>query len=286
MNNKLQRLASKMADLLPEKHFESPQECFDLFKDLWKKQYDYLSNFDSSSLLKLVFYIYSYKNTGNFKLSDNILNKLGFATLFITQGDTYVRECDSCLGSGDVECNDCNGKGLIKCDYCYNTGEEECSSCEGEGVTYQDGEEEECEDCQGKGKDTCSNCGGDTELHCDQCNGSGVEDCHNCGGGGEIDTNEKVFDYYVIATWDKFIKDRCELNEGSMEPALSEYDFDRLRDNYIIIGYDENHKEFRRAVQTNEVYCTTYEDEPKLFVNHSLTLWMWIEDKGIDKYTL
>jgi hypothetical protein len=287
MNNKLQRLATKMFDLLPSQHFESPQECFDQFRDVWKKQYDYLNHFDSSSLLKLILYIYSYKNTGNFKLADNILNKIGFASLFITQGEIFREECDWCQGAGERSCGNCSGDGVITCSSCNGTAEEECSSCDGEGVTYQHGEEEDCDSCQGTGKvDGCSTCGGVGEEECSRCDGSAVENCDDCDGTGEVDTEEKVFNYYVIATWNKFIKDRCELNAGTMEPALSEYDYDRLRDDYIIIGFDETHREFRRAVQTNEVYCTTYEDEPKLFANHSATLWMWIDDDGMDNYTL
>ena len=286
MNDKFQRLAIKMVDLFPTKHFESPQECFDQFKVIWKQQYDYLSNFEASSLLKLIIYIYSYKNTGNFNLSDNMLNKLGFASLFITQGEMYKQECEWCNGDGDVSCNECIGDGATVCTSCDATGEEECSSCDGEGVTYENGESEECSSCDGKGKESCNNCGGDGSVTCEECGGRGVNSCDDCDGTGEVDSSEKIFTYYVIATWNRFIKDKCELNMGTMEPALSEYDFDRLRDDYIIIGYDETHKEFRRGVQSNEVYCTIYEDEPKLFRNYSATFWLWLDDAGIDKYTL
>lgn len=286
MNDKSQRLAVKMVDLFPDGPFESPQACFDLFKNIWSQQYDYFSNFDSSFLLKLIINIYSYKNTGNFKLADSLLNKLGFASLFITQGNTYQEECSRCNGNGDYHCTSCEGDGSVNCNTCGGDGEDECYECGGEGVTHQHGEPEECETCQGSGKYTCGNCSGIGTDECGKCEGFGNESCDECGGEGMVDTDEKIFDYYVIATWNKFIKDRCELNEGTMEPALSEYDFDRLRDDYIIIGLDESHKEFRRAVQTNEVYCTTYTDEPKLFTNHSATLWMWVDDDGIDKYTL
>jgi hypothetical protein len=286
MNDKFQRLAVKMVDLFPTKHFESPQECFDQFKVIWKQQYDYLSNFEASSLLKLIIYIYSYKNTGSFKLSDNMLNKLGFASLFITQGEMYKQECEWCQGAGNVDCSYCDGDGIVPCENCESRGEVECSSCDGQGVTYQHGEEEECEECQGTGKETCSDCAGEGNTTCNQCSGSAIQACDDCDGTGEVDSSEKIFTYYAIATWNKFIKDRCELNAGSLEPALSEYDFDRLRDDYIIIGYDETHKEFRRWVQSNEVYCTIYEDEPKLFRNYSATFWLWLDDDGIDKYTL
>lgn len=287
MNDKFQRLAIKMVDLFPTKHFESPQECFDKFKIIWKQQYDYLNNFDASSILKLILYIYSYKNTGNFKLSDNILNKLGLISLFITQGEIYQEECPSCNGNGEHSCGYCDGDGVVPCENCESRGEVECSSCDGEGVTYQHGESEECEECQGTGKETCSDCGGEGSTTCDNCGGSGNESCDDCGGTAEVDTQEKVFTYYVIATWNKFIKDTCELNVGTTEPALSEYDFDRLRDDYIIIGYDESHKEFRRWVQSNEVYCTFYEDDPRLYKNHSTTLWFWLDDEDkINSYTL
>jgi hypothetical protein len=215
-----------------------------------------------------------------------MLNKLGFASLFITQGEMYKQECEWCQGAGNVDCSYCDGDGIVPCENCESRGEVECSSCDGQGVTYQHGEEEECEECQGTGKETCSDCAGEGNTTCNQCSGSAIQACDDCDGTGEVDSSEKIFTYYAIATWNKFIKDRCELNAGSLEPALSEYDFDRLRDDYIIIGYDETHKEFRRWVQSNEVYCTIYEDEPKLFRNYSATFWLWLDDDGIDKYTL
>ena len=65
MNDKLKRLASKMVDLFPSE-FSSPQDCYDLFQNIYKKQFDYFSYFEPENLIKLVFYLYSYKTTKDF----------------------------------------------------------------------------------------------------------------------------------------------------------------------------------------------------------------------------
>ena len=68
MNDKLKRLAIKMVDLFPSE-FSSPQDCYNLFQDIYKKQFDYFSYFEPENLIKLVFYLYSYKTTKDFRLA-------------------------------------------------------------------------------------------------------------------------------------------------------------------------------------------------------------------------
>ena len=65
MDEKLQRLATKIVGLI-KGELENPQDCFEKFAIVYKSQYDYFQNFEPSNLLKLIFYIYSFKNTGNF----------------------------------------------------------------------------------------------------------------------------------------------------------------------------------------------------------------------------
>jgi hypothetical protein len=72
-----------------------------------------------------------------------------------------------------------------------------------------------------------------------------------------------------------------------MNPAMSEYDFDRLRDYYIKLGYQEDHMEFRTRVQLNEVYCTNFEGNTfDLHKSHGDNYQIWMNDDNMDKYSL
>jgi len=285
MNEKLQRLSAKMVGLFPE-NFKSAQECYDEFRFVYKKQFEYFSNFEPSNILKLVLYIYSLKNTGNFKLAENILNKSGFASLFIMEPDYYQTECDECGGDGQFRCEYCGGDGSIECNKCIGDGTVSCDRCGGDGQVEEEGEELECDSCYGSGEIGCDECGGSGKEECEQCDGDGSENCSTCDGDGQSETNEHEYKYYVIITWNSFIKNKCELESGTMTPALSEYDFDRLRDEYIILGYDEEHSEFRSAVLPNDVYCANYEDEPELHKSYSSDFRIWMDNDGLDNYKL
>jgi len=285
MNEKLQRLSAKMVGLFPE-NFKSAQECYDEFRFVYKKQFEYFSNFEPSNILKLVLYIYSLKNTGNFKLAENILNKSGFASLFIMEPDYYQTECDECGGDGQFRCEYCGGDGSIECNKCIGNGTVSCDRCGGDGQVEEEGEELECDYCYGSGEIGCDECGGSGKEECEQCDGDGSENCSTCDGDGQSETNEHEYKYYVIITWNSFIKNKCELESGTMTPALSEYDFDRLRDEYIILGYDEEHSEFRSAVLPNDVYCANYEDEPELHKSYSSDFRIWMDNDGLDNYKL
>ena len=280
MEEKLQRLATKMVGLFPNKEFSNPQECFDLFKDIYIIQSDYFRNFKPSNLIKLIFYIYSFKNTGNFKLGESLINKLSFASLFITHGNKQLLTCHECGGDGEVRCNNCKTDGKIQCDVCGGDGDLECGYCNGNGNIADD---TECPECHGSGAQTCDNCEGSGELDCEECS-NGYVRCENCDGDGEVETDELIYEYYSICTWNNFIKTECDINSNTLNPALSEYDFDRLRGDYIILKYDENSIEFVDEVEYNEVYCTFYGDEPELRLN-SKQLTFSIMDENMSLYT-
>lgn len=265
MNEKLQRLATKMIGLFPE-DFKSPQDCYDQFRVVYKTQFDYFQNFEPSNTLKLVFYLYSLKNTGNFKLAENLLNKSGFASLFIMESDYY-----------QTECGECNGEGSYRCGFCGRSGTVDCGNCDGDGNIEMEDDNEWVD---------CDNCDGTGEVTCDECGGSGEETCQTCDGDGQIETDEHEYKYYVIVTWNSFIKDRCELESGTITPAFTEYDFDRLSDEYIVLGYDEEHAEFYSAVLPDDVYCANYEDEPELHKSYSREFRIWMDNDGLDKYKL
>jgi hypothetical protein len=285
MNEKLQRLANKMIGLFSE-DFKSAQDCYDRFRNVYKQQFDYFQNFDPSNILKLVLYIYSFKNTGDFKLAENILNKSGFASLFIMEPDYYQTECNDCSGEGTFRCDNCYGDGTTACRNCDGDGTVSCDRCGGDGQVEEDGEELECDSCYGSGEIGCDECGGSGNEYCENCDGHGTEDCSTCDGDAMVDTNEHEYKYYVIITWNSFIKNKCELESGTMNPALTEYDFDRLSDEYIVLGYDEEHSEFRSDVLPNEVYCANYEDEPELHKSYSSDFRIWMDNDGLENYKL
>jgi hypothetical protein len=285
MDEKLKKLANKMVGLFTE-DFKSAQECYDQFRTVYKQQFDYFQNFDPSNILKLVLYIYSLKNTGNFKLSENILNKSGFASLFIMESDYYQEECDDCSGEGTIRCDNCYGEGTTQCGNCDGDGTVSCETCGGDGKVEEDGEELECDECAGSGEVSCDECGGGGNEECNYCGGDGGENCSTCDGDGQVETNEHEYKYYVIITWNSFIKEKCELESGTMTPAFSEYDFDRLSDEYIVLGYDEEHSEFRSDVTPNDVYCANYEDEPELHKSYSRDYRIWMDNDGLENYKL
>jgi hypothetical protein len=258
MDDKLKRLAVKMMEFLPSE-IKTPQECYELFEPIYNSQNDYFTFFPAESLMKLVIYIYSYNTTKDFKLGDKILNNLSFISLFTTTGNYHVEECPAC-----------NGSATERCEGCYGEGKEDCGECGGDGTT----EEGTCDECNGKGYITCDQCGGDGEIG-----------CYDCDGTGEYETDKLELNYYYICSWDKFINDRCELEEGKLEPAMSEYDFDRLRDEYIILRYDERYYEITSRIEINQMYCVTYLDEPRLNTGYGKNLSIhWEDNDEFDKY--
>ena len=98
--------------------------------------------------------------------------------------------------------------------------------------------------------------------------------------------NTDSFDYerYFIVTWDQPIKERCELTEGDTEITMSEYDFDRLRDDFMVLAYQERYQRFIKGIETNEVYCTNYSDEPELHKTFSSDYKIWMDDDDMIRY--
>jgi hypothetical protein len=258
-NNKLKKLAVNLSEIM-EGQFNTPQKTFDEFQVIYQNQKEYFSRFSSSDLIKLIFYIFSYKETGGMKLADNILNNLAFASLFYTSGNYYHDTCDNCEGNGYERCDECNGHGEV-----------DCSTCDGSGE--DDGEP--CYDCQGDGQVMCNNCGGDGDINCSDCDGE-----------GDIETDRLELEHYQICTWDSGIKTQCELEEGTKEPAMSEYDFDRLRDEYIILSQSDLNAELRNFVEIDEVYCLSYSDELKLFHNPNYFMFFWDDRENFNNYIL
>jgi hypothetical protein len=282
MSDKLKKLAVNLSELTPKS--ETPQQVYDGLILVMQKQSDYFKYLGPDNIVKLTLYIYSFKTTGKFNVGDTMISSLGFANVFTTEGTEYVKECESCDGAGELDCEYCD-RGEITCERCDGTGEVTCEECDGDGRQMGDGEWEDCESCDGTGNEKCPDCGGEGYLSCDNCD-NGKNECWDCGGHGDVETSQLKYDAYFVATWNRDINRDFSLNENSQYPALSEYEFDRLRDEYIVLTYeDDGHAEFQDWVKINEVYCTFYSDEPKLNLTEKMRVDNRADSYEPDYYT-
>ena len=267
MNEKIKKLAANLSELIPKS--DTPQEVYDFLIPVMQKQSDYFNYLGPDNIIKLIIYIFSYNQGNGFNLGDKMIDSLGFANLFTSEGNTYEEECDNCSGSGETDCQNCDGTENVECDECSGEGEITCDYCDGYGAVEENGETVTCPECDGK-EQYCKECRGDGEVSCDSCT-SGKETCEYCDGQGEVETNEIKYDTYFVVTWNRAINGDFSLNENTKYPALSEYEFDRLRDEFIILTYnDDGHDKFQDWVKINEMYCTYYSDEPKLKLNEKM----------------
>ena len=263
MSDRIKRLARKMEGIIP--YPDNLQHLYDNLGETMFQQRDYFEHINPEDRIKLLFYIWSLKLSKDFAIGEDLLNRISFARLFYTEGNHYIETCDDCGGNGENRCDVCDGTGRLSCDECDGSGEVDCTSCDGDGKEMGDNGLELCSDCEGTGKEACSDCDGDGDLTCNNCGGDGHATCNECDGDGDIQTDEYDYNLYFICTWNKQLQERCELTENTLEPAVSEYTFDSLRDQYIILKLDdEEHVEFNDNVEINEVYCITYTDNPRL----------------------
>ena len=231
MIEKFKKKAKNFSELLTED--SSVQKLYNEFEAFMKKNEEFTSHFSANDQIILFFYIYSYKKTGDFVLGDKILSNLMFAKIFITHLDSYVGLCPDCGGEGVVNCGECNGNSYVRCN---------------------------CDD-----DEDCDKCGGEGEYECPDCDFSGVEACKTCDEDGEVTTNDVLYDEYDICTWNKLIKDRCELTVVSDEPMMSEDNFNYMLDELVILRvYDQEHGELVNSIEPGQFYCEYYSDDPKL----------------------
>jgi RecJ-like exonuclease len=270
MSDKIKRLAKNITELLT--NTETPQETYYSLLQVMRKQKDYFQHMSPDNVIKLLFYCYSYGQTKSFEQADKMLNNIGFAVFFNNSGDYHKEECGDCSGNGEVDCSYCDGSGNVECDECSGTGEVVCDYCEGEGTEIdENGETVTCPECNGKEEITCPECHGNGEVSCDSCS-NGKETCEYCDGNGEVETEDYEYERYFIVTWDKYIKERCEYTESDSDIAMSEYDFDRFRDKYIKLKIEDDWVKFDNWVEVNEIYCSYYNDNPKMYLTNDMEL--------------
>lgn len=269
---KLRSLSKKLEGLM--QHNARPQHIYPTLVGLIKSQPDYFKLFDVKFLIELIFYIYSFKETGDFILGKKMVDNLFFASFLVPSDKNHVEGCDSCGGDGVENCSECDGTGNIECDNCDNNGEEECYECDGEGWescdtcdgTGEDEEGNECNECGGsgevtcdvcnrKGKITCNVCDGDKDISCNECQGNGYFTCSECYGSGDLETDELLYDVYEICSWSKDLYNRCELLCNTDRPTISSEDYDPLKDDFILLNMFEDHAELIDDLKTEDFYC-------------------------------
>jgi hypothetical protein len=255
MNDNLKKAAQKLVGIIP--HEGNAQSTWENFSALMSHQKDYFLKYTPLEMVILFVYIWSLQISKDPTTGDKILNRLFFACLF-EKGNPYQKDCETCDGSGEVSCEHCY-KGTITCDECDGSGEVDCPECDGDGRQMGDGHWEDCEICEGSGKVECKDCGGRGETDCEYCD-SGDVSCDTCDGSGVEESNDYEYDLKLIVSWNTEIKNRCEITNGNLEPTMSEYDFDRLRDKYVILSNTEDHEDFVDDIEEGEIYCAEYGD--------------------------
>lgn len=278
MNEKLKKVANKISNIMPD--VSNPQETYHKFINIAKNQKVYFNHLSPENYLKVVFYIWSLKKTGDFILGDKLINNLHFANLFYTENEIHYDTCQECYGDGSNSCGECGGDGDIECHECGGSGEVDCDECGGSG---EDDEGDACRECQGGGKLTCGECAGNGTERCDNCGGTGSETCWDCGGTGEIETEKSKFKTMFICTWDDYIFQRCELTEDTYEPFLTENDFDEFRDDFILLSEIESNGELDSEVKPYTIYCMDLTDNPRMVLGNAMELLL-PEQHNLDSY--
>lgn len=233
MNKPLKVAAKKLEPL--STNYNNITDLYYYYTNLFYNQSEYFRNFKPEDIIKIIIYIYSYKEVKNFDLGDQMINNLFFANFISTENENSEIECEKCEGYGVYDCAECYGKGYVRCDECSGDGEVLCEECRGRGhFGYEDCETcsgygyTECEECDGEGSNVCNYCKGDNEIECEECDGEGYVSFEN------------VFDYekrYVVS-WDNELKDRCEMymNTGVGTLNFNEYNDKFMNSKLLLIN--------------------------------------------------
>ena len=240
MSEKLKRLATKMEGLIPNP--KSPQHMYLEFSRIAFKQNDYFKSLKAENAIKLMFYIYSLKRTGNFALGEKILNDLFFAHFLVSSGEYAETNCTNCSSYGEVDCEDCNGE-----------GKNPCEDCDGKGAIEIDGYDERCETCDGDG-----------EIKCEDCGGRGMVECPYCEGTGEV-TSETDINYEVLfaCSWNKKLYEECYAFEDEERPITDGMELIQDSDTIVLKSISDQGP-IKDTLKPDKLYCIYLANEPEL----------------------
>jgi hypothetical protein len=238
MNEKLKRLAIKMEGLFP--NIKSPQHMYIEFNRVTFYQKDYLKKLKEENVIKLMFYIYSLKKTGNFELGEKILDSLFFALFLKSSGEYANTPCPACSSSGEVDC-----------EYCHE-GVNACEDCDGNGSVEVDGYHERCETCDGDG-----------EIKCEDCGGNGQVECPVCDGSGEVESDTDIYyEILFVCSWNKELYDECYAFEDEERPIKDGQELIGGEDTIILRSISDQGPII--DLKPGALYCIYLADEPEL----------------------
>jgi hypothetical protein len=259
MNKKIKSLSLKLEGLFSNQI--TPQSIYQQMREITRPQSDYFRRLGPKTMIKLIFGVYSLKKTGNFKLGEKILNNLFFTHLFETNGEYAVSHCGQCDGEGETDCPYCD-EGQETCQKCEGTGKVECPIC--------DGNDPDCDECDGDGEVECPDCAGTGTVECEYCHGSNTYECDICDGQGEVESpTEKVFDVLFLCSWNKDLKDECELKVDTFSPIEN----DVSGNDYIILHKTMKSGVISPQVELGRYYCISYSDEPNISLLLDMTIF-------------
>lgn len=258
MNEKLKKIATK---LVPKYNPLTLEETYQKFMRQVATQKDYFGTYKPYDLLRIVFYIFSLKETGNFDWAETVLKKAYLGDYFEYTADDFVSEsCDDCNGNGSVECDYCNGSGTEECDKCSGDGQIDCNECDGEGsIEDENGNLEDCEECNGKGEIECDWCSGSGERVCGNCN-DGYNTCYECDGSGEIESDKLRYYATTFVTWDKQLIDSFMLSYELKKPIVKDDYVTYANENkMLVLRNGEDEAEFKENIKPDYQYCYNME---------------------------
>ena len=239
MSEKLKRLATKMEGLIPNP--KSPQHMYLEFSRIAFKQNDYFKSLKAENAIKLMFYIYSLKRTGNFALGEKILNDLFFAHFLVSSGEYAETTCSVCSSYGTVDCENCEN------------GINVCEDCDGAGEVEHDGEDFACETCDGDG-----------EIKCENCEATGQVECPACEGTGEV-TSETDINYEVlfVCSWNKKLYEECYAFEDEERPITDGMELIQDEDTIVLKSISDQGP-IKDTLKPDKLYCIYLANEPEL----------------------
>ncbi len=263
-NEKIYKISRGLLEYFNLRNASSPTSFLSIFRTN-DQSVEYLKKFGPETSLKIVIAMWALSQDKTTSEIEEIYNNLFFATVFYTSGYYHEEECDECNGNGSKDCDYCDGRGEENCNTCDGDGTVECSECEGEGeIEKEDGEVEECGLCDGSGEETCDDCDGSGQVQCRYCGGDGSEDCDYCEAGTITSDTEMDYETKLIASWNPKLKNKCELEDGTLNPVMSSLKLEQSN-NIIFLADYSDHDELSDEVIKDEVYCLEYlGDNPKL----------------------
>lgn len=252
MSSKLKKIATRLSKNIRVSDL-TLQNIFTSFKLKLNFYKDYLSTMEAKDIFKITIYIYSYKKTGNFDLSDKIIPNLTYIGFLSNINDEVYDECETCEGDGVEDCP--------KCEYGYV----DCEDCDGGYVCGDCGfPEDECE-CYEYEETECPSCNGEGRVSCNNCDGKGYVTCTKCEGGGEyIMQNTIEVEIFNIVTWDNDLVFNAEKSLYDRVPSFDDaYELSK-NENHLMINSSFVKIKPKTELDMDKLYSFYITDEPNI----------------------